>query len=116
MLLQAAADFSTTDKNGWTPPCVASSRGHVEIVKIPIAMGARGIDSRGVNGLTALTWAAKKGHTDIVKLLIGKGADTLTSDLYGAICFFLATQNGDLEALRHCLDVIAPGTYMYTIM
>lgn len=79
-------------------------------------MGARGIDSRGVNGLTALTWAAKKGHTDIVKLLIGKGADTLTSDLYGAICFFLATQNGDLEALRHCLDVIAPGTYMYTIM
>jgi uncharacterized protein len=74
LLLQAGADCSTPDKSGWTPLRVASSRGHVEIVEALIAMGTRGIDSRGVNGLTALAWAAKKGHTDIFKLLIEEGA------------------------------------------
>ncbi|KIK55388.1 hypothetical protein GYMLUDRAFT_137560, partial [Collybiopsis luxurians FD-317 M1] len=56
---------------------VASSNGHLNIVKHLIEKGVNNLNAADKWGNTALHEAAAKGHLDIVRYLLGKGCDPL---------------------------------------
>ena len=66
--LAGKADVNKADEEGWTPLISASLFGHVEIVKLLLAAGAKK-DKITTSGDTALTLATERGHHEIVQLL-----------------------------------------------
>lgn len=76
-LLEANHPTQVRDNCGWTPLHEASNHGHVEIVKLLIAAGAKIDDpgGPGCGGITPLLDAATCGHMALMNLLIDKGAD-----------------------------------------
>jgi hypothetical protein len=72
--LDAGADITARDKDGYTPLRWAALFGTAEIVQLLITAGAD-ITARTEGGATPLHWAAGWGNTETVQLLITAGAD-----------------------------------------
>ena len=67
-LLDKGADINIGMLNGITALMVASSSGHVEVVKVLLERGADR-DAKTKEGTTALMGASLKGHADVMKVL-----------------------------------------------
>ncbi len=68
--------------NGKTSLHIASMRGHIDILKLFIALGGD-IEAKNYHDWTPLYYASYRGHIDIVKLLLDRGADIDVINIYG---------------------------------
>jgi ankyrin repeat protein len=76
-LIVQGIDVNLHEEGGYgrTALIKACRHGHLDIVRLLLAKGAR-VDEPDASGDTALSYAACNGHMDIVKLLREHGADT----------------------------------------
>ncbi|CAG8147014.1 unnamed protein product [Penicillium salamii] len=107
-IAQVLVDFGVdtnlpTQEIQWTPLNVASSYGHVGIVKF-LLENAADIDIPTKDQQTSLDLAAMGGHPEVVKILLGKGADINTSDVWGRSPLNTAAWYGHLEIVKMLLD------------
>ena len=72
-LVDAGANVSLSNENGWTALLSASACGHVEAVKALLRAGADA-NAADKSGDTPLKVAAKEGHVEVIALLQAAGA------------------------------------------
>jgi ankyrin repeat protein len=82
---------------------VAAGKGHTEIVKLLLEMGANPDIQNDFNG-TALLNAAKEGHTESLRLILEADLEIDAKDIHGATALMHATQRGDTEMVRLILQ------------
>jgi len=75
-------NFHEEEGLGRTTLMKACRHGHVGIVRLLLAIGAR-TDEQDASGDTALSYAACNGYMEIMKLLLDHGADTGLSNKAG---------------------------------
>lgn len=75
LFIDAGADVSMSDPDGWTPLHWATAKGNIDCMRLLIDAGAD-INVKDHSGRTALHWAALRGNTEYMKALIEAGADT----------------------------------------
>ncbi|CAN6469655.1 unnamed protein product [Victoria cruziana] len=75
-------DVDARDSEGRTALHIASSRGHVESVRLLLQAGARK-DAQSNDGRTSLFRAAANGDTAMVELLLEEGADAQICTVHG---------------------------------
>ena len=92
LLSQEWADVNALDREGRSPLGVAAGAGHVEIVKLLLAAGAK--------ANTALMAAAKEGRTEVVLALLDEGASVKDSEFAEKTTLFLAAENGHAETVK----------------
>jgi ankyrin repeat protein len=82
-----------------TPLMGAVRRGHLEVVKALIALGAN-VNAKTDDGRTALTEAVENGNVEVVRLLLDKGAD-VTARANGRTALEIARTKGskDIEEI-----------------
>jgi WD40 repeat protein len=83
LLESGKADINATDDTRRTPLSWAAERGHVTMVKLLIANGAK-VEIADNNNQTALTFARKGGHQSITRLLFGRGKWKLRCTFHNA--------------------------------
>lgn len=106
---------SVTRYNGRTALQAASERGHLEVVKKLLDLGADvNAQASPTGGRTALQAAACHGQTAIVRLLLDSGADVNASAARyaGFTALQAACFNGDAALVKLFLDI---GADMYAI-
>jgi hypothetical protein len=103
LLLEKGADLAVADKYGWTPLCLASIYGHVNVVKLLLEKGAN-MAVADKDGWMPLCLASKNGHADIVKLLLEKGADIAVASNDGRTPLCLASNSGHADIVKLLLE------------
>ncbi|KFZ19923.1 hypothetical protein V502_03426, partial [Pseudogymnoascus sp. VKM F-4520 (FW-2644)] len=108
VLLQHGADVTVANNNGWTPLYGASSKGHIDVVKVLLQHGAD-VTVATNDGWTPLNGASSKGHIEVVKVLLQHGADVTVSNNNGWTPLNGASSDGHVEVvkvlLQHGADV-----------
>jgi ankyrin repeat protein len=74
VLVALGADVNN-NKDGETPLCMASEKGHAEVVKMLLGAGADVNKAATDDGATPLWTASYHGHAEVVKMLLSAGAD-----------------------------------------
>lgn len=77
----------------------ASEGGHLEVVKLLLAAGAK-VDDKNIVGDTALVLAGKRGYTEIVKALLAAGADANTKNNCGTTALKIAQKAKQPEVVE----------------
>jgi len=106
--LGAGDDPDARDRYGQTALMLASHAGHLEVVRLLVAHGAR-MDITGKYGLSALMLAVVGGHEEVARALALAGADrslrgTGAPGFHGKTAFDLAAERRLSDALRAELD------------
>ncbi|RYP14268.1 hypothetical protein DL765_006497 [Monosporascus sp. GIB2] len=71
LLLNRGADVAIANKDGWTPLIAASSKGHIDMVRLLLATNGVNTNLRdNKSGQTPLNWAAANGYETVVQLLL----------------------------------------------
>lgn len=96
-LLDAGTDANAASEYGATALFFACDRGHVEVVKLLLARGAKPDVKDNFYNSTPVDWAGMKGQGEILKLLAGAGADVTN----GVIA---AASMGKADGVRPLLD------------
>jgi hypothetical protein len=99
LLEQDPGMLDSRDGHTWTPLVIASSKGHVGVVRVVLDKGAA-INQRDPVGSTALFYACCGGRTPVVRLLLERGADPTIARQGGPTPLVIASQNGHLEVVR----------------
>ncbi|WP_019146284.1 ankyrin repeat domain-containing protein [Aeromicrobium massiliense] len=73
-LVEQGADVNAKDDTQQSAYLVATSEGHLDLLRLTLAHGARVDDKDGWNG-TGLIRAAERGHADVVGTLLRAGID-----------------------------------------
>ena len=81
----------------------ASTRNHVEVVKMLLGAGAD-VNKPTATGSTPLRGAAFNGHCDTMNVLIEHGADLNYANVVGQSPLLISVMRGHLEATRLLLD------------
>ena len=92
-------DQDDDEKN--TPLHTASQKGHLEIVKILIRLGAN-VNAKNEEDWTPLNSAAESGEFEVMKYLIEHGAKVNTKNYDGDTPLHSAACNGDIGVVK-CL-------------
>jgi ankyrin repeat protein len=87
------------DGTGWTPLIYAATGGHDDIVKFLILHGAN-IDAQSPNGTTALMMAIHENHPETAMLLVASGADVTRKNQDGATALDWARRAHDEDLVR----------------
>ncbi|HLX27098.1 MAG TPA: ankyrin repeat domain-containing protein [Casimicrobiaceae bacterium] len=87
------------DGPGWTPLIYAATGGHDDIVKFLILHGAN-IDAQSPNGTTALMMAIHENHPETAMLLVASGADVTRRNQDGATALDWARRAHDEDLVR----------------
>ena len=82
-MIELFRDVNVKDDSDWTPLIIASSAGHLDIVRMLVERGAS-VNEVTAEGRSALLYAASKGRDSIVQFLLEKGADVNKADKLGA--------------------------------
>ncbi|KAH6573655.1 hypothetical protein BASA62_002830 [Batrachochytrium salamandrivorans] len=77
MLIDAGANISHQDSQGWTSLHNAASQGHAEVTRILTASCPQCINLQSKSGFTSLMSASARGSTEIASILLDAGADPL---------------------------------------
>ena len=80
-LVEAGADVSAKETDGWTPLHLSAQKGHLEVARALIEAGAD-VNAKKNDGWTPLHWSAQKGHLEVARALIKAGSnfDGLSSE------------------------------------
>lgn len=122
MVLDHGADINHTDYSGRTALHIASTNGHLDIVKLLLARGINP-DGRSDHGETAickavilfetdcmladstpLHCAAEHGHSNIVNILLAHGSDSERQDQFGNTPLVEALRGSHLDCVHALLD------------
>lgn len=87
-----------------TPLIQASSRGHVDAVRVLISRGADVNKQEPCNGWAALHAAAHFGHVPVIGLLVSKGTSLDLRNNIGRATLHAAVFKGHVEAVTCLLD------------
>ena len=82
---------------------IASSAGHIEIVKALLAAGAD-VNMTNDNGQTPLHYASSRNREDIAKCLLEAGAHINAADKLGNTCLHRAASRGHLSMVKLLLS------------
>jgi ankyrin repeat protein len=95
--------FRRSANKGATALIIASSNGHVDVVRTLLNKGA-GIDLGTDKGATALMVAAEQGNLEVVRALLDKGAAVNVQDKDGATALMTASSRGRIQVVQALLD------------
>ena len=103
-LLKNGADCNTSNDEGATLLMLAAGAGHIEIVEMLIAAGAK-VDATDARGWTALmkalfNYELNRGFPDIVSALISAGADIEHQVSYGTRPLMIAAGYGEASVVE----------------
>ncbi|RYP53370.1 hypothetical protein DL768_001615 [Monosporascus sp. mg162] len=80
LFLERGADVAVANKDGWTPLIAASSKGHIDVVRLLLATSGVNADLKdSKSGQTPLNWAAANGYEAVVQLLLDTGKVDINS-------------------------------------
>ncbi|GMF22812.1 unnamed protein product [Phytophthora fragariaefolia] len=79
LLLEHHADLNCCDKCGWTPLHGAAAAGHLDIVQLLIANGAK-LNAVNISGQTAEVLADAGGHDEVAKTLAQSDRSNVLND------------------------------------
>ena len=100
LLLQDGAAVDAADAQGSRPLHEASRCGHLDVVNVLLAHGAKLDAKTDPLGVSALMLAIEHGHHDLVRLLVSRGASlSARNRLNGQGVLHLAAQQGDLTTI-----------------
>ncbi len=103
-LLDAGADLSIKDKDGFSPFYAAVDEENIEIVKYLLTRGADVHELNGVNNLTALFPAANNGNLDIANVLIDAGININAKDNEGLSAIYEAFDNKQIAMIKFLIS------------
>jgi ankyrin repeat protein len=83
LLLDAGADPSLADGDGYTPLMWAAQKGHLEVLWLLLARGAAVDAVRAANGWTAFHYACLFNHADCAETLVRAGYDVGIKSING---------------------------------
>ncbi|KAH6847019.1 putative ankyrin repeat-containing protein [Chaetomium sp. MPI-CAGE-AT-0009] len=87
------------DNGESTALMLAAARGHAEVVKLLLSLGAA-VESRDRSGQTPLSHASMSGHLEIVEVLLDAGADVELKDDSGWTPLLWASGKGHASVVR----------------
>lgn len=91
---------------GWTPLHYAASKGHVEVVKYLLSVGAMP-NAPAPDGTSPIMMAARSGSLDAVQILLNAGADPAAININGENAVTVARDNGHTSLAEALAKVIA---------
>lgn len=91
---------------GWTPLHYAASKGHVEVVKYLLSVGAMP-NAPAPDGTSPIMMAARSGSLDAVQVLLNAGADPSAININGENAVNAARDNGHTSLADSLSKVIA---------
>ena len=91
---------------GWTPLHYAASKGHVEVVKYLLSIGAMP-NAPAPDGTSPIMMAARSGSLDAVQVLLNAGADPSAININGENAVNAARDNGHTSLADSLAKVIA---------
>jgi len=100
-LIAGGADVNR--QNRVSPLMAASDGGHLEIVELLLARGARLNDRADFNGKTALHFAVEKGYLDIAGALLHAGANKEITDVDGFTPLWGAAYRNQTQSIEFLL-------------
>jgi ankyrin repeat protein/L-ascorbate metabolism protein UlaG (beta-lactamase superfamily) len=100
LLVEAGADPTKRNDEGFTPLTLACERGYTDIVKYFASKGADVSNAGGPFKATGLHAAAAKGYGDLAAFLIESGAPVNAKDSEGHTPLYYATRHGNTEVAR----------------
>jgi ankyrin repeat protein len=98
ILQKADPNFCEPDTRQ-TPLMAAARHGHVAVVEILLAAGAR-TDATDHEAMTPLKFAAREGRLDVMERLIAAGAKVDAKSPGGATALMFAAAKGQLAAVK----------------
>lgn len=101
ILLDAGADVSAINNNGYTALHYAAGNGFIDCVKLLLARRADINSKNDITGLTPLIYSARDGQLDIVELLIDAGADIDLVNSFGRNALHFACYRGKKEVVDY---------------
>ncbi|XP_071093035.1 serine/threonine-protein phosphatase 6 regulatory ankyrin repeat subunit C-like [Haliotis cracherodii] len=104
LLVSKGGDISRVDAAGENILHVASSGGHVEMVKHVLSKDVVDINGRGRRGRTAVMIAGYMGHEKVFDLLVNKGADLCLVGDNGDTILHWASVSGNMEIVKQVLS------------
>ncbi len=100
LLVEAGADPTKKNADGYTPLLLACERGSTGLVNYFASKGADATIAGGALGATGLHAAAAKGYGDLAAFLIASGADVNAKDADGRAPLYYATRYGNTEIAK----------------
>lgn len=92
---------------GGTPLCAAAYKGHVEMTRWLVKVGANVNLGHAETRATPLYVAAQEGHTEVVRFLVQSGADVnLCRTDTEATPLYMAAQEGHLDIVQILVDAV----------
>ncbi|CAG9822730.1 unnamed protein product [Phaedon cochleariae] len=104
--LPGSVMFDGETIEGAPPLWCAAAAGHLDIVKLLVAHGAK-VNTTTRTNSTPLRAACFDGHLDIVKYLVQHGADIEVANRHGHTCLMIACYKGHIRIARYLLGLTA---------